>query len=424
VSTRWPGSSRRGAPCSGSSPGRATRAPGRSPGTCPAWTRCGSTPCGTPAGSTGSTACSWARSPARRRGGGLPPGGRDPRDRPRPIRGEARVQQGLLEGVPGPQRHPHRRGRGVPRRGRPALASRRPAGAAAGGEEERPRGRQGRPGVRRARRTGSVRRGRRARRRSPRGRMPRGLGGVGVRPERRRRPPRAAALHRLQAGARRGPGSEHRRHGLDLPRPPGRHGVHGAGRDGHRRPGVRGAFPGGPRLPRGALLRPHGDRIGAEGARVQRAVRRPETQVLLPMVDADFGEIAGAMAGRGLARLARSRAGRPWAGRARRSGGDRVPRLPRTFREGRAGRTGGADRGVAGVPRIHRSRRLRPGGDGRRPMLHRGGARRRPRRGGPALLRCRARGPVRRVLEPLGHRRAVHGARRAGPDSPSHGGRP
>ena len=40
----------------------------------------------------------------------------------------------------------------------------------------------------------------------------------------------------------------------------------------------------------------------------------PETQVLLPMVDADFGEIAGAMAGRGLARLARSRAGRPWAG--------------------------------------------------------------------------------------------------------------
>ena len=40
----------------------------------------------------------------------------------------------------------------------------------------------------------------------------------------------------------------------------------------------------------------------------------PETQVLLPMIDADLGAIIEAMAGGGLARLALARAGRPWAG--------------------------------------------------------------------------------------------------------------
>jgi phosphoribosylamine--glycine ligase len=40
----------------------------------------------------------------------------------------------------------------------------------------------------------------------------------------------------------------------------------------------------------------------------------PETQVLLPMIDADLGAIVEAMAGGGLARLALARAGRPWAG--------------------------------------------------------------------------------------------------------------
>jgi phosphoribosylamine--glycine ligase len=38
----------------------------------------------------------------------------------------------------------------------------------------------------------------------------------------------------------------------------------------------------------------------------------PETQVLLPMVDADLGEVVAAMAGGGLARLDAARAGRPW----------------------------------------------------------------------------------------------------------------
>jgi phosphoribosylamine--glycine ligase len=40
----------------------------------------------------------------------------------------------------------------------------------------------------------------------------------------------------------------------------------------------------------------------------------PETQVLVPMIDADFGAIVEAMASGGLARLAGARAGRPWAG--------------------------------------------------------------------------------------------------------------
>ncbi|MCX7028865.1 MAG: phosphoribosylamine--glycine ligase [Spirochaetes bacterium] len=40
----------------------------------------------------------------------------------------------------------------------------------------------------------------------------------------------------------------------------------------------------------------------------------PETQVLLPMIDADLGAIVGAMANGGLSVLASARAGRPWAG--------------------------------------------------------------------------------------------------------------
>jgi phosphoribosylamine--glycine ligase len=40
----------------------------------------------------------------------------------------------------------------------------------------------------------------------------------------------------------------------------------------------------------------------------------PETQVLLPTIDADLGAVVEAMAGGGLARLAAARAGRPWAG--------------------------------------------------------------------------------------------------------------
>ncbi len=100
-------------------------------------------------------------------------------------------------------------------------------------------------------------------------------GGLGLGRHRRQGRPPAPARPGLQAGPRRGPGPEHRRHGGVLPAPRPRR----AHREGHRagRPaGHRRRAPSrGRRLPGRRVRRPHADRGRPEGPRVQLPVRGP-----------------------------------------------------------------------------------------------------------------------------------------------------
>ncbi len=118
----------------------------------------------------------------------------------------------------------------------------------------------------------------------------------------------------LQAHLRRRPRAEHRRHGVVLARARDR--ARRGGGDRPHRPPARGRHPARPRhaLPRRALCRTDADQRGPQGARVQRALRRPR----------DPGRAAAPAqrpARRAPARHAARRAGRRDASVGRRLGG-------------------------------------------------------------------------------------------------------
>ncbi len=214
----------------------------------------------------------------RRRAGAA----RDPRVRADRGGGDARVEQGLLQGVHAAPRHPDGGLRGLHRLGRRARLPREPRGPLPprreGGRTCRRQGgrrlRGARAGPRgRARdhgRAGARRRGRAARDRG----VPRGPRGLVLRALRRRRFRPPGHLPGLQAGARRRPRPQHRRHGLLLPeRLRGRSDRPLRARTGRRSDAGRPCRRGAP-LPRRALRRPHAHAPGAARARVQRPVRR------------------------------------------------------------------------------------------------------------------------------------------------------
>ena len=265
------------------------------------------------------------------------------------------------------------------------------------------------------RRAGRLRRVDSAEDTAPRGRVPRGLGGLDLRPERREGLRRASAVHGLQEGARRRHGSEHGRHGLDLPGAVGGRGAHAT----HPRrkswsPTYAALAREGLALRRGPVLRAHDHRAGAEDARVQRALRRPRDPGAHAHARARSGR-ARRGDGAGIARPVRpgSLPRRPAdAGRARPSAWwSRAAAIRRARR--RAPLVTASPRRP---PRSARSCSTPPpsrdasGGSphGRRKVLHRG----RPgrdlaRRVGERVRGCRG-GALRRRLVSARHRKEVH----------------
>ena len=137
----------------------------------------------------------------------------------------------------------------------------------------------------------------------------------------------------------------------------------------------------------------------------------PETQVLLPVLGADLGELFEAMAGPGQARRASTRP-RPRMPRRRPGRRHRQPRLSRERREGRplSRRSRAlAGAGIAHLPRLHGLRRGGQSADGGGRCFTAVGTGRDLAEAASTRLRRGGYGALRRRLVQARHRKEVHG---------------